>query len=567
VRQPTRFPERIIDEYVGKGYWDSSIISESWDENAVLYPHEEAIIEEHRRISWSQAKLQVDRLALGLLELGIKRGERVAVQLYNCVELFTVRLACEKAGIIAVTLLPNFRHAEVAAILRHTEAVGIVIPREFRRFDYLTLIQELLPEIPSLKYVFVIGDDVPEGAISVKEMAEQEFERKYPTDYLQKTKFSAFETFQIASTTGTTGMPKCIEFASCVRQFTGRVVAQRLKITHDDVVGAFAPVIAGGCFNEVYRAAPLMGAKIVLAQYFTAEEILGLIERERVTAATTVPTVLIRTLEEPNFEKYDLSSLRFVKYGGASLPYGQGLNVWEKFRCPVLPAYGTLDIGTIGSSFVDSSQETLLRAVYRPLDGVEIRLVDTNNKDVPPGEIGEVLVKGPNCEPGYYNDPEANAEVWRSGWFHTGDLASFDAGKGLIIQGRRKEVIIRGGQNIYPLEIETMLLKHPKLLKAAVVGMPDPEMLEKACAYVVLEPGEEFGFSDMKLFLKEQGIASFKIPERLEVIDDMPLVGGIKVDKKQLREDIEAKLRQDGVGRERNDHTRNAGQKCPNVRK
>jgi non-ribosomal peptide synthetase component E (peptide arylation enzyme) len=547
VRQPTRFPERIIDEYVGKGYWDSSIISESWDENAVLYPDEEAIVEEHRRISWSGAKLQVDRLALGLLELGIKRGERVAVQLYNCVELFTVRLACEKAGIIVVTLLPNFRHAEVAAILRHTEAVGIVIPREFRRFDYLTLIRDLLPETPSLKYVFVTGDDVPEGAISIKEMAEQELERKYPADYLGKTKFGAFETFQIASTTGTTGMPKCIEFASCVRQFTGRVVAQRLKITHDDVVGAFAPVIAGSCYNEVYRAAPLMGAKIVLAQYFTAGEILGLIERERVTAATTVPTVLIRTLEEPNFEKYDLSSLRFVKYGGASLPYDQGLHAWERFRCPVLPAYGTLDIGTIGTSFIDSSQETLLRAVYRPLDGVEIRLVDTNNKEVPPGEIGELLVRGPNCEPCYYNDPEATAEVCRNGWFYTGDLASFDAEKGLIIRGRRKEVIIRGGQNIYPLEVETILLRHPKVVKAAVVGMPDPEMQEKACAYVVIEPGEELGFSDMKLFLEKQGIAPFKIPERLEVIDDMPLVGGIKVDKKQLREDIEAKLMKEAI--------------------
>jgi non-ribosomal peptide synthetase component E (peptide arylation enzyme) len=561
VRQATRFPEQIIDEYVGKGHWDSTIISESWDENAVLYPDDEAIIEEHRRIPWSQAKLQVDRLALGLLELGIKRGERVAVQLYNCVELLTVRLACEKAGIIAVTLLPNFRHAEVAAILKHTEAVGVVIPKEFRGFDYFGMIQELRPEIPFLKYIFVIGDDVPEGAISVKEMANQETEKKYPSDYLQKTKFNAFETFQIATTTGTTGMPKCIEFVSCVRQFTGRVVAQRLKITHDDVVGAFAPVIAGGCYNEVYRAAPMMAAKIILAKYFTAEEILGLIERERVTAVATVPTVLIRTLEEPKFEKYDLSSLRFVKYGGALLPYDQALNAWEKFRCPVLPAYGTLDIGTIGTSFVDSPQETLLGAVYRPLDGVEIRLVDTDNKEVPSGEIGELLVRGPNCQPCYYNDPEATAEVCRNGWFYTGDLASFDAEKGLVIRGRRKDVIIRGGQNIHPLEIETMLLKHPKVLNAAVVGMPDPEMLEKACAYVVIEPGEEFGFSDMKLFLKEQGIAPFKIPERLEVIDDMPLAGGIKVDKKQLREDIEARLRQEAKQGGRNPPSRRSSER------
>ena len=547
MRHTTRFSAQVIDEYVRMGYWDSSLISDSWDKNALLYPEEEAIVAGNARISWSQTKKQIDRIALGLLRLGLQKGQKLAVQLYNCVELFTVRLACEKAGIIAVTLLPNFRHAEVAAILKHTEVVGIVIPREFRRFGYFKMIEELRPSVPSLKYVFVIGDDIPKGAISVKEMANQELEKSYAPDYLQHIKFSAFETFQIATTTGTTGMPKCIEFVSCVRQFTGRVVAKRLKITHDDVVGAFAPVIAGGCYNEVYRAAPLMGAKIVLAQYFTAEEILGLIEQERVTAATTVPTVLIRTMDEPAFEKYDLSSLRFVKYGGASLPYGHALNAWEKFKCPVLPAYGTLDIGTIGSSFVDSPQDTLLKAAYTPLDGVEVKLVDTNHKEVPRGEIGEVLVKGPNCEPGYYNDPEANAGVCREGWYHTGDLASFDGEEGLIIRGRCKDVIIRGGQNIYPLEIETILLKHPRVLKAAVVGMPDPKMLEKVCAYVVLKPGEEFSFSDMELFMKEQGIALFKIPERLEVIDDMPLAGGLKVDKKQLRQDIEAKLRQESI--------------------
>jgi non-ribosomal peptide synthetase component E (peptide arylation enzyme) len=537
----------MIDEYLRMGWWDSSLISDFWDRNASLYPGVEAIVEEDSRLTWFQAKRQIDRIALGLLELGIKRDEKIAAQLYNCVELFTFRLACEKAGIIAVTMLPNSRHTEVSAILKHTGAVGVVIPLEFRKFDYFKMIQELKPNTPSLRHIFVIGNRVPHGTISVKEMGERPLEEKYPPDYLQKTKFSPFETFQIATTTGTTGLPKCVEFASCVRQFTGRVIAKRLKMVRGDVVGAFAPVIAGGCFNEVYRAAPMVGAKIVLARNFNPEEILGLIEQERVTIIATVPTALIRILDYPDFEKYDVSSVRIVKYGGAALPYDQGLKVWEKFKRPVLPAYGGLDAGTMCSSFVETPREALLRTVGKPLDGAEIKLVDENNMEVALGEVGEVVVRGPHCQPGYYKNPEATEEVWQNGWFRTGDLASFDAEGRLTIRGRRKDMIIRGGQNIYPLEIESILLKHPKVLKATVVGMPDPEMGEKACAVVVLKPGEKFSLPEMIFFMKDQGIASFKIPERLEIVDDLPLAGGMKVDKKRLRQEIKTKLRGDGI--------------------
>jgi non-ribosomal peptide synthetase component E (peptide arylation enzyme) len=314
-------------------------------------------------------------------------------------------------------------------------------------------------------------------------------------------------------------------------------------MTRKDVVGAFAPVIAGGCFNETYRAAPMVGAKIVLARYFTPEEILKLTEREKVTIIATVPTVLIRTLEYPGFESFKLSSLRIVKYGGAALPYDQGLRVWEKFRCPVLPAYGGLDVGTISSSTPDYPKEALLNTVGKPLDGTEIKLVDENNKEVPDGEIGEVIVRGPQCQPGYYDDPVATQEAWHDGWFRTGDLASFDPEGRITIKGRCKDIIIRGGQNIHPFEIENILTRHPKVLKAAVVGMPDTEMGERVCAYVVLKSREEFSFSEMVQFMRDQGIASFKIPERLEITNDLPLVGGIKVDKKRLRQDIETELR------------------------
>jgi non-ribosomal peptide synthetase component E (peptide arylation enzyme) len=550
--RPTRFTKEMVDEYLRKGYWDSTVISDYWDQNAILYPDKEAIVDVNVRLTWLQAKQQIDRIALGLLELGIKRDEKIAVQLPNCAELYTFRLACEKAGIVAVTLLPNFRHTEVLSILNYTEPVGIVIPLEFRKFDYFEMIQEIRGDLPSLKYIFVIGDDKPGRAISVKEMGERPLDEKYSLDYFRKTRFSPFEIFQIATTTGTTGMAKCVEFASCVRQFTGKVIAKRLKMTKEDVVGAFAPVIAGGCYNEAYRAAPMVGAKIVLAKYFTPEEILRLIEQEKVTIIATVSTVLIRILDYPKFDRFDLSSLQIVKHGGAPLPYDQGLMVWEKFRRPVLPAYGGLDVGTISSSFVDLPKEVLLSAVGKPLDGIEIKIVDENNKEVPIGEIGEVVVRGPHCQPGYYGDPETTQETWKDGWFHTGDLGIFDSEGRLTIKGRCKDIIIRGGQNIHPFEIENILTRHPKILKAAVIGMSDTEMGERVCAYVVLKSGENFSFSEMVQFMKDQGIAAFKTPERIEIIDELPLAGGIKVDKKRLRQDIEDRLREERLSSFRN---------------
>jgi non-ribosomal peptide synthetase component E (peptide arylation enzyme) len=543
--KPSRFTKEMVEEYVRKGYWESTLISDYWDQNAVLYPDEEAIVDERLRLTWSQAKQQIDRIALGLLELGVQKDEKIAVQLCNCVEHFTFRLACEKAGIVVVTLLPTFRHTEVLKILEHTQPVGIVIPLEFRGFDYFKMVQEIQEDLPSLKMIFTAGDNFPEGTLSVKEMAERPIEKKYPSDTLQKTKFGPFETFQIATTTGTTGMAKCVEFASCVRQFTGKVIAKRLKMTKGDVVGAFAPVIAGGCYNEAYRAAPMVGAKIVLARYFTPEEILTLIEQEKVTIIATVSTVLMRILDYPQFDRFDLSSLQIVKHGGAPLPYDQGLRVWERFGRPVLPAYGGLDVGTISSSSTDLPKEVLLDAVGKPLDGIEIRLLDEDDQEVPAGEIGEVVVRGPHCQPGYYGDPEATQEAWKDGWFHTGDLGRFDPEGRLTIKGRSKDIIIRGGQNIHPFEIENILTGHPKILKAAVVGMSDAEMGERVCAFVVLKSGENVTFSEMVQFIRDQGIAAFKIPERLEIVSDLPLIGGIKVDKKGLRQSIESRLREE----------------------
>jgi acyl-CoA synthetase (AMP-forming)/AMP-acid ligase II len=217
----------------------------------------------------------------------------------------------------------------------------------------------------------------------------------------------------------------------------------------------------------------------------------------------------------------------------------------EKLGCRLIPQYGANDVAMVTTGAWDDPREARLRSVGRPADGLEVKLFDDRDKEVPPGEVGEVVVRGPHCLPGYHKDPQALAEAWRGGWFHMGDLGRIDQDGFLYIVGRKKDMILRGGQNIFPAEIEEILMQHPKVAGAAVVRMPDPVMGERACAYVVPQAGEELTFEEMVAFFKGKKVASFKIPERLELIPELPLVSAQKVDKKVLEEDILKKLKKE----------------------
>ncbi|MEE8472974.1 MAG: AMP-binding protein, partial [Dehalococcoidia bacterium] len=203
------------------------------------------------------------------------------------------------------------------------------------------------------------------------------------------------------------------------------------------------------------------------------------------------------------------------------------------------------DVAMVTTGAWDDPREARLRSVGRPADGLEVKLFDDAEQEVPPGEVGEVVVRGPHCLPGYHKEPDALAEAWRGGWFHMGDLGRIDGDGFLYIVGRKKDMILRGGQNIFAAEIEEILTQHPKVMGAAVVRMPDPVMGERACAFVVPRAGEEFLFEEMADFFKKKKVASFKIPERLELIPELPLVSAQKVDKKVLEEDLINKLREE----------------------
>ncbi|MFQ5827322.1 MAG: class I adenylate-forming enzyme family protein, partial [Dehalococcoidia bacterium] len=273
------------------------------------------------------------------------------------------------------------------------------------------------------------------------------------------------------------------------------------------------------------------------------------VQEERVTVAALVPTQLMMMVRHPDFEKYDLSSLRVVVSTGAALAYQDGVEAEERLGVPVVQAYGSTDSGNGGFADMDENREERLLTVGKVLPGIERKLVDDEGKEVPQGEVGEVWLRSPAAGSGYYRDIETTRQAWtEDGWFKMGDLGRINRQGNLVLVGRKKDMIIRGGQNIYPAEVENLLMSHPNVYQAAIVGMPDPLLGEKCCAYVVPRPGQEFTFDEMVAFLRTKDLAPYKLPERLESLAELPMVAeGQKVDKNALHKDIEAKLKAEGV--------------------
>lgn len=543
MAKPTRYTPELVEEYLKKGWWDHRTTCDFWDQNARESTDRECLVCGETRVTWSRAKQWIDRLAIGLMELGIGKDEMLVLQLPNSVELFTLRVACEKASILCLPLMTNFRQKEMAYILRQVNAVGVVIPRIFRDFDHFQMVRDIRPTLPRLRYIAVIGEDVPEGTIPVREMVERPVENQYPEDYLDKKKCPATEFSLVLSTAGSTGFPKFVEYPSCCQLKAGRNKIELLGFSEEDIFGAFAPGI--GPNIPIIYGAPQIGAKVVLMEKFEAEEALRLIERERITVAFVVPAMLTMMVEHADLQQFDLGSLRMVYCTGAALNFEVGLEVEEKMGCTVVQFYGSVDGGAATGHHWSEPLKVRLASVGKPVGGNEVKIVDENGKKLLAGRGGEIMVRGPSFVSGYFRNPEATGQVWtEDGWYRTADLGKLDGAGNLIIVGRRTDCIIRGGQNIYPAEIEEMLSAHPSVSEVAVVGMPDPTLGERACAYFVPKGEKVFTFEEMVSYLRGKKIASYKIPERLEPIEKLPMVAeGQKVDKKALQRDIVSKLK------------------------
>ena len=550
--KPIRYDPEELEKNLTKGFWDKTILPDYWDRNARQWPDKEALVDSlGSRLTWAEATQKIDRIALALIkDMKLKRDDKLMVQLPNCIEQVLVRLACEKAGVLSIPEMTTFRQTELADIATRTGAVGIVIPKQYRKFDHYEMAKELQADIPNLKHIIVAGEDVPGDCISLNGIMDHPFEQEYDPIELWARRLDAIEEVGfLITTTGTTGLPKLIEHRIAAREiWTAKSHVRNWELGPNDCVLAIAPLAGAAGGTPAYVTAPVGGAKVALEYQYRGEGTLEFMEKERVTVIALVPTQLARLLELP-LDKYDLSSLRIIKTAGGYLPPPLAKEAEERFGCPILGTYGTQDTGSISGVPITASKDQRYTTVGRLHPGIEVKVLDDSGNPVTPGEVGTLWFKGPGNSIGYYKDLEKTmTEAFDKDGFATpGDLVTVTDDDYVKIMGRKKNIIIRGGQNIYPKEIEDYLLSYEKMTNAVVIPMPDPEMGERACAFVTLKKGEQFTFEEMIDYLKSKKIAAFKLPERLEVVEAFPLVGESgKIDNKAMVQMITDKLKEEG---------------------
>jgi len=506
------------------------------DRNGREFGAREALVDRRRRLTWLQVKQLSDRLAISLVKLGLQRDAKILVQLPNCAELFLTRLACEKAGIRLITVTPTFRLAELTPIIRFTRPEAAIIPKVYGKVNYLDLLQAARTE--DLRFVVVIGDDVPPGTLSFEEMLTAT-PGADDSKRFQDRRYTILDVCQIATTSGSTGIPKCVEVPLYTRLLTGWIHLKRFGVSAADRLAAATSIVTGTADALVYNGGCAVGAAVILMDHFAPDECLSLLGAERVSVIPLVPTMMARILAMPDISRYDLHALRIVVNHGSSLPRVQGEEMENKLACRIVQAYGSVDCGGISATCWNDPQEVRLGTLGRPLDGNEIRIIDSDDREVPLGEVGKLLVRGLHTDARFLNNPELDAGRRVNGYFDLQELGKRDKDGNIILMGREHDLIIRGGQNIFPADVEAVLSQHPKIVEVAVVGIPDAEMGERVCAFVVSAEGKPVDLIEIKSFLEAKGLARFKWPERIEIVKSLPRVAsGYKIDKKKLREDF-----------------------------
>jgi len=542
--KPIRYTPEMVDEYTRAGYWTNETFYDFYDRNVREFGDREALVDSKYRLTWAQAKRLIDGIAQTFVQMGIPKDARIIIQSPNSVYGFLARVASERAGLISLTVYPYLRERELEHFVEKTQAEAVIICYIYRNFNYLEMYKGLQARFPFLKHIFLFEDTVPPEApkntYSLIKLAEESLAKPIDEALLNARRFNPKgDIGLLTSTTGTTGLPKLVEWPIAPRVCTSKGRVAIWKLTKDDITMAIAPHAGGAAGTLTYFAAPLAGAKTVMLEEFNPEAALALIEKEKATAIGVVPTHLVRMLEVDT-TKYDLSSLRFIRSAGGYLSPQVAEEAEKAFGAAITSDLGTQDVGSVSGCSVDDSKDLRRRTVGRMLPGNKVILKDEQGNPVPDGEPGILWFRGPHAPAGYFRDPELTATVFdKDGWTTTGDIVKFDQGC-LWILGRAKDMIIRGGQNIYPAEIEGLLNGHPAVASLAIIGYPDREMGERACAYVVLKAGQTLTFEEMKTFLKEKKISAYKLPERLEVVSALPTVGDSgKVDKKVLKTQLE----------------------------
>ena len=478
-------------------------------------PAATALVDARERLTWRQTITWVEAAGGWLADQRLQRGAAVIGWLPNAAEWYLLRLACEHAGLLWVPVAASQGARELGSIARRVRPAVIATSTCFRGREYLAEAATVCREAG----IDAIGLAVPETTL-----LRLDGRRVAPSGATRPE-----EPAHVLATTGSEGTPKLSVYTLAAAVERGRAQAALLRMTPEDVVVALSTGTGPG--KTPWLAAPLAGACVVTLPVFRPLAALELAARERATMIAGTPAQL--TMMLPELGRFDLSSVRVWYTAGSVLPSALAEELESRTRGVVVSVYGATDFGGWAAPELDDPPDVRYRTVGRPRGGTEFRIVGADGRDEPPGGIGEVLGRGPCCVSGYVGDAELTQERWRDGWFRTEDVGRLDAAGNLVIVGRARDLIIRGGENIAPEEIETLLRGHPAVRDVAVVGVPDGVLDERVCACVVAVPGTRPTLATLREHLRAQRIAHYKLPERLVVVPSLPTIGD-KVDRAAL---------------------------------
>jgi len=533
------WPEATAARYRAAGLWDGSTLFSLLEASAARWPDKTALVAAPRRLSYAELRQQATRLAARLLGLGLAPCDRVVVQLPNILEFAVVYFALARIGAIPVMALRPHRHAEVRHFLNASGARAYVIADRIGDFDYRDMAEQLRAEAPALRHVIVVGEARPGQQAYAELMRDGDFN-------LPDVPVDPAEVGTMLLSGGTTSMSKLIPRTHQDYVLNARLCGRAAGFDEATVFMVILPL--GHNYNLAspgMLATLLYGGTVVLAASTQTDDIFATVQRERVTHIAAVVPLIATWLASDVETRHELSSLKVVQNGGARLAPELRARLRERFGCTPQEIYGTAE-GLINMTRLDDAEEELLHSSGAPVsDDDEIRVLDEQDRDVPDGESGELVTRGPYTIRGYYQAPDKNAEAFTAdGYYRMGDIVR-KRGRHVYAEGRRKDFINRGGEKISCEEIENLMFAHPKVKTATLVAMPDAVFGEKACAFVVPHPGQILSFEELIAFLRSQQIASFKLPERLELVDELPVSPVGKILKRQLRDAIALKLQQE----------------------
>lgn len=536
------WPEDRAATYAAQGYWENITVADMVLSRRARFGARTALVAGDLRWSYDDLGRRVERLAAGLHGLGLGAGDRVVVQLPNIPEFVVAYLALTRLGAIPVLALRAHRETEVRHFLTASGARAYIIPDIAHGFDYRPMADALRPACPALERVLVVGTPGP-GQESLSALIDAPLPEATVRATLAAIAPDPADVATLLLSGGTTSLSKLIPRSHNDYVLNARLCGAAAGFGPDTVFLAILPLghnynlASPGMLGTFYH-----GGTVVLAPAGDAATVFSLVERERVTVIAAVVPLITQWLAGSDLERFDTASLKIIQNGGARLAPELRARLKARLGCFPQEIYGTAE-GLINMTRLDDPEDLVLNSSGSPVcEADEIKVLDENDREVPDGTPGELVTRGPYTINGYYNAGTKNAEAFTAnGFYRMGDIVT-KRGRHIFAEGRKKDLINRGGEKISCEEVENLILQHPAVQSVALVAMPDPVFGEKACAFVIPRAGQTVTFDGLVAFLRSRRIASFKLPERLEVVDAFPLSPVGKILKRQLRDMISGKV-------------------------